>query len=172
MHYIETNRLLLREMIAEDYPGIFELDSDAEVHRYLGNRPLQTIDDAKAVIAFIQKQYAENGIGRWAVIEKESGAFMGWAGFKLITEMCNNRSGYYDLGYRFIRKYWGKGYATEAAATLINYGFNTLQLTEICAIADTGNQASVHVLQKSGFCIIEEYLDEGIPHYFFRLEKA
>lgn len=77
---------------------MFKMDSDREVHHYLGNNPFKTLSESKANIKFIRQQYIENGIGRWAVIEKESGNFIGWAGLKLITDSCNNRSGYYDLG--------------------------------------------------------------------------
>src|SRR5688572_121541 len=109
--FVETERLLLREMLPSDYQGIFELDSDPDVHTYLGKDPITDFQQAKNVIDFIQKQYLENGIGRWAVIEKQTKAFVGWSGLKLIKEKTNGHVDHYDLGYRFIRKYWGRGYA-------------------------------------------------------------
>lgn len=61
---------------------------------------MQTIDEAPKVIQFIRQQYADYGIGRWAVIEKDSGCFIGWSGLKFITEAENNRIHFYDVGYR------------------------------------------------------------------------
>lgn len=97
---IETKHFLIRPLVAEDVAGIFELDSNPNVHTYLGNKPIKTLEEAKNVILFIQKQYKDVGIGRWAIIEKTTGSFVGWTGFKYITEPINNHVNYYDLGYR------------------------------------------------------------------------
>ena len=85
--YIETERLILREIRDEDVQGMYELDADPMVHKYLGNRPISTIDEAKNVIKYIQKQYEENGIGRWAIIDKKTKDFIGWSGLKYETEL-------------------------------------------------------------------------------------
>lgn len=60
------------------------------------------------MIDSIRRQYIENGIGRWAVIDKESNNFVGWSGLKLITAKINNHQNFYDLGYRLIKRYWGR----------------------------------------------------------------
>jgi RimJ/RimL family protein N-acetyltransferase len=75
--FVETERLILREMLPEDEKGMFELDSDPEVHRYLGNNPVKSIDQVRNIINSVRLQYKENGIGRWAVIEKASNEFIG-----------------------------------------------------------------------------------------------
>src|SRR5918993_1172509 len=100
MMIIETERLILREFLPSDDEGMFELDSNPEVHKYLGENPSHTIEQAREMIANIRQQYAENGIGRWAAIEKETGNFIGWSGLKFIREYENNRIHYYDVGYR------------------------------------------------------------------------
>lgn len=66
----ETERLILRELVVMDATDIFEMDSDPEVHLYLGNNPITTLQQAEDGIQYINKQYTENGIGRWAVVEK------------------------------------------------------------------------------------------------------
>src|SRR5688572_20999829 len=96
--FIETPRLILRELLPEDDQAMFELDSNKEVHTYLGNQPLTNIDQSREIIAFIRKQYVDNGIGRWAVIEKSTGEFAGWSGLKLMKELTNDHVNYYDLG--------------------------------------------------------------------------
>ena len=96
----ETNRLILREIIPKDEVGFYELDSDAEVHKYIESKTIDTIEQARETIRFIRQQYIDNGIGRWAIIEKETNNFIGWTGLKLIRKETNNHINYYDLGYR------------------------------------------------------------------------
>ena len=169
--YVETERLMLRELQGTDAEAIFELDADPEVHRFLGNAPLTHIDQAVPVIQFIRQQYIDNGIGRWAVIEKTSGALIGWSGFKLILDSVNGHSVYYDLGYRFMRKHWGKGYATEVAKALLDYGFNEMNLEVIYAIADIENLASRSVLGKVGMVCTGTFIYDNLPHHWFKLHK-
>ncbi|MCC2545425.1 GNAT family N-acetyltransferase [Hymenobacter sp. BT175] len=169
--FAETERLLLRELLPTDAPGMFELDSDPEVHRYLGNQPVTTIEQSEALIAFVRQQYIDNGMGRWAVVEKQTGEFIGWAGLKLVEGPTNGRTGYPDLGYRFIRRAWGRGYATEAARASLQYGFDVLRLPAIYAIADVQNQGSNHVLRKVGLRFIEEFDLGGVPHNWYELNR-
>lgn len=168
---IETERLILRELSNQDASFMFEMDSDPLVHQYLGKKQVLTLAQSRADIAFIQAQYLENGIGRWAVIEKETNQFMGWSGLKLIKEYHNNYINYYDIGYRLIRRFWGLGYATESAAAAINYGFETLQLKEIVGIADVENQASIKVLEKLGLRKINIFDYQGQPHHWMKIGR-
>lgn len=170
---IETERLILREFIPEDAAGIYELDSNPAVHSFLGNNPLTERTQADEVVDFICRQYEEYGIGRWAVTEKASGRFIGWAGLKWITEPINGRVKYHDLGYRFIQKYWGKGYATEAARASLAYGFEELKLKRIFACVDVGNKASIRVLEKIGMRRKEQFdWEEGVPNFFYSITRA
>lgn len=159
---VETERLILRELLPTDAEGMFELDSDKEVHKYLGENPIQTIEQASDVIAVVRKQYEENGIGRWAVIEKASGNFVGWSGLKYIREYENNRINFYDVGYRLIPKYWGKGYATESARAAIAYGFKRFQMNEIIGSANVENVRSRRVLEKCGLKYVEQFMWKDI----------
>lgn len=126
---IETERLLLRELRATDLEGMFELDANPNVHRYLGNKPIKTKAEAKKILDSVKQQYADRGIGRFAVIEKATGDFIGWSGIRLNTEYnMNGFTKYYDVGYRLIERYWGKGYATESGKAAVHYAFNTMKL--------------------------------------------
>jgi ribosomal-protein-alanine N-acetyltransferase len=169
--FIETDRLIIRALIPEDAVGIFELDSDPEVHQYLGNNPIKTLEQAAEAIQLIRQQYLDNGIGRWAVIEKSTHNFVGWTGLKFMKEPINNHNNYYDLGYRLIKKYWGKGYATETAIASLSYGFNELKLPEIFAMADVLNAGSNAVLKKAGLQLIEVFHDDGIPHNWYLITR-
>jgi ribosomal-protein-alanine N-acetyltransferase len=90
-------------------------------------------------------QYEQNNYGRWALHLKGTLEFMGWCGLKKLPERE-----YPDLGYRFMKKYWGKGYAYEAASKTIAFGFQVLQLPGIFAAAHVDNIASWKVLEKCG----------------------
>ena len=150
--FLTTPRLCLRELLPSDDAGMFELDSDPEVHRYLGRTPVQSIDQSREVIAMIRRKYETDGIGRWAVVRREDDAFLGWAGLSLVKEeLVNGRTGFYDLGYRLIRRYWGQGYGFEAARACLDYGFTQMNLPEIFAYVDTPNLASRRILEKLGF---------------------
>ena len=168
---IETERFLIRPLIAEDATGIFELDSNPKVHTYLGNDPIKTLAEAEKVIKLIQKQYKDLGIGRWAIIEKSTGNFVGWTGFKYIVEPTNGKVNYYDLGYRLIEIYWGKGIATETAKACLKYAFEVLKLEEVYGICDVENAGSKNVLQKCGFELKETFIYDGTPHYWFEIKR-
>lgn len=168
---IETTRFLLRPFETSDKEGLFSLDSDPEVVRYLGNNPMQTIEQAEQLIAYIQQQYADNGIGRWVVADKQTGEFIGWAGLKFVTEPTNDRTHFYDIGYRLLQKHWGKGIATECALVSLEYGFGTMQLDAIHAGAHQQNVVSNHILQKLGFKFIEPFFYDGEPQNWLTLIK-
>lgn len=148
---IETKRLILREIRIDDVNSMFELDSNPNVHKYLGNKPIKTKAEAIKIITSVLQQYKTRGIGRFAVIEKESNQFVGWSGIRLNTEYnMNGFTNYYDVGYRLIERFWGKGYATESGKASIDYAFNTMKLPELYATTEIGNKASHNALLKIG----------------------
>jgi len=169
--HFETKRLIVRDLEELDAKGIFELDSDPEVHKYLGNKPIKTIREAEEVVNSIRKQYDKNGIGRWAIIDKSSEEFIGWTGLKY-EENLEQKSPYYDLGYRLKKKYWGQGIASETAAKSLQFGFNQLELPEICAAADVNNVASNKVLIKIGLKCIEAFPIDGDIHNWYQITKS
>ena len=169
--FAETPRTILREITLDDVDGFYELDSDPEVHKYLGTIPIVSKEQIVDIIHFIRQQYADNGIGRWAVIEKESNKFIGWSGLKLVTDTMNNHTNYYDLGYRFIRTFWGKGFATETALASVAYCFDTMNLQEIIATVHRDNTGSNQVVKKIGFIRCEAYDLHGLPHNWYTMNQ-
>ncbi len=159
--HIETPRLLIRALLTEDADGMFIMDSDPEVHRYVGKTPLTKLEQTKAVIEMVRQQYIDNGIGRWAMIEKTTNEFVGWTGFKLMKEKINGHQNFIDFGYRLSRKFWGKGYATEAGKSVMAYGLKHLNLKEIYGMTDLDNLASRRVLEKCGFQFIHVFPYDG-----------
>lgn len=169
--FASTPRLILRELIPADADGMLALNSDPEVMRYLAGYLISTIEEARENIQFIRQQYKDNGIGRWAVIEKESNEFIGWAGLKLVTTPTNNHVNYYDVGYRFLKDYWGKGYATECTIVALQYGFTQLKADTIYACADAANIASNRVLQKTGLSMDGTFYLDGVLHNWLKINR-
>ena len=173
-YHLETKRLIIREIREADLEGMFELDSNTEVHKYLGNNPIKTKKEAKNQIQFIRDQYKERGIGRFAVIEKKSGEFIGWSGFKLNKgekEILNGFDNFIDIGYRFIPKYWKKGYGLEAAIACLDFGFKTLNYDVIYGAADVENIGSNKILQKIGLQFVNEFKHHNVKVNWYQLKK-
>ena len=137
----ETPRLILREFALDDAKSMWELNSDPEVIKYTGDPPFASVEKAREFL-LNYKDYEKNGFGRWAVITKASNSFIGWCGLKL------NEQNLVDLGFRFFRKEWNKGYATEAAEACLEHGFLKLNLNEIIGRVASENKASIKVLEK------------------------
>lgn len=97
--FAETETLILREILPTDVEGMYELDADPEVHKYLGNKRVTSKEQTVDMIKFIRQQYIDNGIGRWSIIDKKSHEFLGWTGLKFVTDKTNRHRNYYDLGY-------------------------------------------------------------------------
>ena len=172
--FIETTRLILREIISEDVDRIFLLDQNPEVMKYIGVKPVKTLEESEETIRNIRNQYTENGIARWAVIEKESNFLIGWSGLKLLTKPLNGFTNVYELGYRFLPEYWGKGYATEAGKAVVEYGFEKLKLDKIYACTDIENINSTYILKdKLGFSEKGTFIDEldNATCLWFELDK-
>jgi len=167
---LETKRLILRPIIEADAQDLFELDSNPEVHRFLGNNPVKHIDECKTYIASIQQQYKTYGMGRIAVVLKDTNAFIGWAGVKFEKNL-RKEFDYYDVGYRLKQHYWGKGYATEAAIASLDYGFKDLKLKEICAAADINHIASNTILKKIGMLASGTFEYEGDTCNWYTLKN-
>ncbi|MGH1518376.1 GNAT family N-acetyltransferase [Chryseobacterium sp. JK1] len=148
---IETKRLILRKLEESDLERLFKMDSDPEVMKYIGVPPVTDKRESEEMIKMIQKQYEENGVGRLAVVEKETGTMVGWSGLKLITKEVNGYQNVLELGYRFVQEAWGKGYAVESGIASLDYGFNELKADTIYAYAHSEHDASNYILRKLGF---------------------
>ncbi|HAY3540095.1 GNAT family N-acetyltransferase [Elizabethkingia anophelis] len=161
----------MRPFEERDAEGLFLLDSNPEVMKYVGGVVSTKIEQSQQMIEFIQKQYKENGVGRLAVIEKSTNTLIGWSGLKYLTSEINGMKNVYELGYRFLPEYWGKGYATETARAALNYAFNEIKTDVVYAMAVTENTGSNRVLQKLGFEELGTFLDDADLCYWYRLKK-
>lgn len=151
----ESQRLYLREFEIDDANDLFLLNEDPDVIRYTGDPPFKDIESTRQFIIDYD-HYKKHGFGRWAVVRKEDDQFIGWCGLKY------NEEEEIDIGFRFFKKEWGKGYATESAIACINYGIESLSMTSFIARAAKDNQSSVRVLEKIGFKFQETRTCHGI----------
>lgn len=156
---IETERLLLRLFTEEDANLVFLLNQDPDVTQFTGD-PVRDLSQAQEVLQkAILPQYALYGYGRWAVHTKPGLEFIGWCGLKMRPELNE-----IDLGYRFMKNSWGRGYATEAAAATLRFGFEKLGIKRIVGRALPGNRASLNVLEKCGMTFLREEIIEDQLH--------
>jgi RimJ/RimL family protein N-acetyltransferase len=160
MHVIiDTSRLLLRLFTKEDAHLIYELNRDPEVTMFTYD-PVRDIAHAAQILEeTIIPQYALYNHGRWAVHTKPALEFIGWCGLKCRPEFTE-----IDLGYRFIKKAWGRGFATEAAYASLKYGLEELHLPRIVGRAIPANTGSIRVLEKCGMAYLGEEMVEGHLH--------
>ena len=162
---LETARTLLRKLTIEDAKDFYTLNLDDEVLKYTGDKPFATIEAAVDFLATYD-QYEKYGVGRLAVIDKETSAFLGWCGLKF-SEDKNE----YDIGFRFHKKYWNKGFATETAKKCLEYGFNELQIEKIVGRARKENTGSVKVLEKLGMRFKENVDFDGHEGVLYELTR-
>lgn len=156
---LETERLLLRPMKNEDAYHLYLLNSDADVVRYTGDAPSKNIADAQRILSdIVLPQFQKYKMGRFTVTLKD-GTYLGWCGLKLFPEIHE-----VDLGYRLMKKFWGQGYATEAARACLHYGFEELALSRIVARAMPQNPQSIKVMQKLGMTYRGMLQDKNFPH--------
>ncbi|RMB56100.1 GNAT family N-acetyltransferase [Dokdonia sinensis] len=163
---IETERLYLRQFITEDASHFFAMNNDPEVIRYTGDPPFTNQDAAHKFITNYDA-YAKYGLGRYAVIRKEDDTFLGWCGLKYHPDKR-----VVDIGYRFYKNYWNKGYATESARGCIQYAFNVLKYPSLVAHAAVNNKSSHNVLEKCGMDIVKEIDYDGQRVLLYKLENS
>lgn len=162
---IESERLILRELNVNDSENFYNLNSDPEVLRYTGDVPFSSIAAAETFL-INYSEYQINGFGRWAVILKEANSFIGWCGLKL------NEENLVDIGFRFFKREWGKGFATESAKAAIEFGFDTLKLKEIIGRASINNISSIRVLEKLNMTFWKQDSFDGVGEsLYYRIKN-
>ena len=169
--HLQTENFFIRDIEENDLEDMFDMDSNPNVHKFLGNQPISKLQEAKDIITNIKEQYDRFGMGRWAIATKDTNEFIGWTGFKREEKLRPDRV-YVDLGYRLREKFWGQGIATETAQACLTYGFNELNLEEIYGCADIYHLASNKILQKIGLKYIEDFEFDGTPLHWYGLNKS
>ena len=147
--FLETDRLVLRQLTIADADNLVDLDADPDVMRFVtGGIPTSREEIQNEVLpAFLAYYQRYEGYGFWAAIEKATGEFLGWFHFRPRQDAA---PGEVELGYRLRKSAWGKGYATEGSRALIRKGFTESGVQRVTAEAMAVNQASRRVMEKAG----------------------
>ena len=153
--FIETERLLIRPFKMEDIEPSYAMNLDAAVNKYTGDGGIVSKKEIeRRIVENVFGDYEKYGFGRLAVEIKGENKFIGFAGLKYLDDLDE-----VDLGYRFMKAYWGKGIATEAAQACVNLGFNTLDLKKLIAMVLPDNTRSIRVLEKLHFEFEKEIIE-------------
>ena len=167
---LRTRRLLLREMTEQDIPDLEEILLDPEV-TYAYPRPF-TEEGVRAWLARQQQRYRQDGFGLWAVVLRSTGEMVGQAG--LTWQDCEGRP-VLEVGYLLKKRFWRRGYASEAARACRDYAFQTLGAEKVSSIIKTDNLASIRVAQRNGMVREKEftarYYNVPVPHYLYTAWK-
>ena len=143
--FIETDRLILRELDLDDATDLSRILSDPETMQYYP-RPY-TFEETMGWIKRSRQSYRENGFGLWAQVLKSESLFIGQCGI-LLTNIDGDRIP--EIGYHIHKKYWNRGLATEAAGQCLEYGFENSNLDEIFVHAYVKNIPSQRIAEKIG----------------------
>ena len=147
MTTIETGRLVLREMNADDAAFVHQLLNEPSFIRYIGDRGVRTLDDARRYIAEGPVAgFERHGYGLMCVLRKEDGIQIGMCGVLRRDSLPDP-----DLGFSFLPAYWSQGYALESAQAVMRHARGTLGLGRILAITTTDNEPSMRLLDRLGF---------------------
>lgn len=143
---LETERLRLRHFTLDDVQAMFALNSDPEVIRYAEAEPARDLAEARLRLETGPlSDYAAYGYGRFAVEWKASGQVIGFCGIKYITEL-----GLPEIGYRYLKPYWGRGIGTEAARVCVEFARHDLAIEKLIALIIPENTASIRLAEKLG----------------------
>lgn len=144
---LETDRLILRKILPEDEADMYEYSRNPETSKYLLWEPHSSREYTRAHIRYLQKEYQEASFFDWALILKENGKMIGTCGFTEIYEKKKTA----EVGYVIAPDFHRMGYAPEALARIMEYGFSVLKLKALSGRFMEDNLASQKVLMRLGF---------------------
>jgi len=145
---IETARLIIRRHLAEDREPFVQFMTDGEATRYLTFEPEQkTPEGAAKLFDYVLSSYgSEDPVFALAIIDKETGAYMGSCGLSPLTDDDDGVECYYSL----LPRYWGWGFATEASLAMLYYAFEKLDLEVVTAHVSAQNAKAWNVARNLG----------------------
>ena len=144
---LQTENLIIRKLRVEDAPFIFELVNMPSWLQYIGDRGVRTVRDAEQyIINGPMTSYEKFGFGLYLVALKDTLEPIGMCGL-----LKRDTLDHPDIGFAFLQKFTGRGYAFESAAEVLTYGKNVLVITSILAITTKDNTISIKQLGRLGF---------------------
>jgi RimJ/RimL family protein N-acetyltransferase len=163
---LTTERLRLRPRTLADLEACVAMDLDPQVHRFIfGDRPPDRREHRANLRARIASGWPAAG-GIWVVEWRHAPGFLGWCGLFPL-----DNAGPIEIGYRYVRRAWGRGIATEAARALLDHGFRALGFDPIVGVTHPANSASQRVLEKIGLKPRGAAFHYGQAVSFFELSR-
>jgi len=144
---LTTERLVLRAVTERDAPALYEIFSDPAVMRFWSRPPMESIEEAIALVREIESGWNARTLLQWGITSKGEGAVIGTCTLYR-WDRTHRRA---ELGYVLRRERWGAGIATEAVRAVLDHAFGTMNLHRIGADTDPRNAASARLLERLGF---------------------
>lgn len=166
--FLETDRLIARQAQSTDLQCYRTLLANLEVMHYVGKGAKSEIEIQKLLTRTMQ-HFAKHGFGLCTLFEKISGNFVGRAG--LVYLAYDDSQPEIELGFAFLKGYWGKGYATEISQALIKWGFAHLPVERILGIVQPNNTNSRKVLEKTGMSFVQKAVYTEVNVDMFAIYK-
>ena len=175
---LPTERLILRRWQSSDVEPFAQMNADAEVMKYFPS--VLSRQESNELLSRIEDHHQIHKFGLWAVEEKVKSVFIGFIGLN-IPSFQAHFTPTVEVGWRLARPFWGQGYATEGAKTVINYGFEVVGLSEIVSFTSKLNLRSIAVMKRLGmtYDAADDFdhprLPSGHPlqrHVLYRLNRS
>jgi RimJ/RimL family protein N-acetyltransferase len=167
MTVLETSRLRMEPMTEAHFDGLYALNSDPDVMRYIRGVP-DTIDDTHAMIKRVKERWVQHGFSWWSFIEKETGELIGAGAIQPLGHQPGNP---HEAAWRLRKDKWGQGYAIEAAKRMAAFAFDTLDAPLLCAVCQPANVASSRVMERLGMHYTGEETWYGSPLSMYRITR-
>ncbi|MDE0534928.1 MULTISPECIES: GNAT family N-acetyltransferase [unclassified Tenacibaculum] len=161
----ETKRLLVRKLKHSDLEAFYELESNPKVLQYATGEP-KNLEESKEDLEQLIKRYDDptNDFWIYAVENEQNEDFIG------TIALIKDEEGNDEIGYRFIERFWGNGFATELCEGLIQY-CKSIGMKKLIGCVVDENVASAKILQRFNFVAIEKFISEdiGLPETKYEL---
>jgi RimJ/RimL family protein N-acetyltransferase len=163
----ETKRLIIKNIGQKNVEDLLELFEDPVAMKYLSG--IKNREETEEWVSLVLESYKKYSFGPWAVILKDNNDFMGYCGLYM-QENVDGRDEI-ELLYGLIRRYWGMGYATEAALGVYEYGKSELGITRFISLIPPGNTGSADVAEKIGMKLEKQTLMWGNPYDVYSMDE-
>jgi len=145
---LESQRVLLRQWKDSDLIPWVSMNADPETLVFFPRT--STPEESTNGFAYVRNFLLENNYGLWEAEEKSSGEFMGFVGITWLELPTLAYPKCREIGWRLAKRYWGKGYATEAAKVVLEYARHSINITELYSVTAELNLPSINVMKKIG----------------------
>jgi len=164
---IKTERLSLRMFEDCDFDSVLQLFNDEEVQKYLSPENRRNREQLEVTLKKMLEHWKERGFGLWCVSEKHNGKLLGYCGFQYFDQTLN-----VEIVFAFLKDFWAKGFATEAANACLKFGFEELWFEKVFATTHLENTSSCRVLEKIGMVFEEKSVHYKVETLAFSISRC